>query len=58
MNIDQPGWLADFIVSAIEPPVAVRQSMLEAFSIEERLQKTCILLTKELNILELENQYP
>jgi ATP-dependent Lon protease len=56
MNIDQPGWLADFIVSAIEPPIAVRQSMLEAFSIEERLQKTCILLTKELNILELENQ--
>src|SRR5947207_3717168 len=56
MNIDQPGWLADFIVSAIEPPVAVRQSILEAFSIEERLQKTCILLTKELNILELESQ--
>ncbi|HYA98649.1 MAG TPA: endopeptidase La, partial [Ktedonobacteraceae bacterium] len=56
MNIDQPGWLADFIVSAIEPPIAVRQSMLEAFNVEERLQKTCILLTKELNILELENQ--
>ncbi|HWZ19746.1 MAG TPA: endopeptidase La [Ktedonobacteraceae bacterium] len=55
MNIDQPGWLADFIVSAIEPPIAVRQSILEAFSIEDRLQKTCILLTKELNILELEN---
>lgn len=56
MNIDQPGWLADFIVSALEPPVAVRQSILEAFNVEERLQKTCILLTKELNILELENQ--
>lgn len=56
MNIDQPGWLADFIVSVIEPPAAVRQSILEAFSVEERLQKTCILLTKELNILELENQ--
>src|SRR5260370_19166952 len=56
MNIDQPGWLADFIVSVIEPPGAVRQSILEAFSVEERLQKTCILLTKELNILELENQ--
>ncbi len=56
MNIEQPGWLADFIVSALEPPVAVRQSILEAFSVEERLQKTCILLTKELNILELENQ--
>ncbi len=56
MNIDQPGWLADFIVSVLEAPTAVRQSILEAFSIEERLQKTCILLTKELNILELENQ--
>src|SRR5436309_5854875 len=56
MSLDQPGWLADFIVSALEPPVAVRQSILEAFNVEERLQKTCILLTKELNILELENQ--
>ncbi len=56
MNIDQPGWLADFIVSALEPPVAVRQSILEAFNVEERSQTTCILLTKELNILELENQ--
>ena len=55
MNIDQPGWLADFIVSTLESPAAVRQSILEAFNIEERLQKTCILLTKELNILELEN---
>ncbi len=56
MNIDQPGWLADFIVSALESPVAVRQSILETFSVEERLQKTCILLSKELNILDLENQ--
>src|SRR5947208_2407447 len=56
MNIDQPGWLADFIVSALEPPVAVRQDILEAFNVEERLQKTCILLTKELNILELQNK--
>src|SRR5258708_5759276 len=56
MNIDEPGWLADFIVSALESPVVVRQGILEAFNVEERLQKTCILLTKELNILELENQ--
>src|SRR5437879_393900 len=56
MNIDKPGWLADFIVSSIEPPIAVRQDILEAFDIEERLQKTSILLSKELNILEIENQ--
>src|SRR5207248_552775 len=56
MNIDKPGWLADFIVSSIEPPVAIRQDILEAFNIEERLQKVSILLSKELNILELEDQ--
>ncbi|MFL5664701.1 MAG: LON peptidase substrate-binding domain-containing protein, partial [Ktedonobacteraceae bacterium] len=56
MNIDKPGWLADFIVSSIEPPIAIRQDILEAFDIEERLQKTSILLSKELNILEIENQ--
>src|SRR5258707_5128636 len=56
MNIDKPGWLADFIVSSIEPPIATRQDILEAFDIEERLQKTSILLSKELSILEIENQ--
>src|SRR6266702_3668289 len=55
MNIDEPGWLADFIVSSLEAPISVRQEILEAFNVEQRLQKTCILLTKELNILELEN---
>ena len=56
MNIDKPGWLADFVVSTIETPIATRQEILEAFNVEERLQKTCILLSKELNILELESQ--
>ena len=56
MNIDKPGWLADFIVSSIEPPIATRQDILEAFDVEERLQKTSILLSKELSILEIENQ--
>ena len=55
MNIDKPGLLADFIASSIEPPIPVRQDILETFNIEERLQKTSILLSKELAILELEN---
>ena len=55
MNIDEPGWLADFILSSLEPSIAVRQDILEAFNVEERLQKISILLSKELNILELEN---
>ena len=54
MNIDEPGWLADFILSSLEPSVPARQDILEAFNVEERLQKISILLSKELNILELE----
>ncbi len=56
MNIDQPGWLADFILSSLDLPTPVRQDILEAFNVEERLQKISILLSKELNILELENR--
>lgn len=56
MNIDQPGWLADFILSSLDLPTPVRQDVLEAFNVEERLQKISILLSKELNILELENR--
>ena len=55
MNIDQPGWLADFIVASLEPSIPIRQDILESFNIEERLQKVSILLSKELNILELES---
>ncbi|HJT58743.1 MAG TPA: endopeptidase La [Ktedonobacteraceae bacterium] len=55
MNIDSPGWLADFIVSTLDVPLAARQEVLEAFNVEERLQKTSILLSKELSILELES---
>jgi len=55
MNIDEPGWLADFILSSLEPSIPSRQDILEAFNVEERLQKISILLSKELNILELEN---
>ena len=55
MNIDQPGWLADFIISSLEPPIATCQDILETFHVEERLQKISILLSKELNILELES---
>lgn len=56
MNIELPGWLADFVVSTIESPIPVRQDILETLDMEERLRKTYLLLHKELHILELENQ--
>lgn len=56
LNIDEPGELADFIVSALEPAIPIRQNILEAFNVEARLQKISILLSKELTVLELENR--
>jgi ATP-dependent Lon protease len=55
MNIDQPGMLADFVVSALDISIPIRQNVLETFHIEQRLQAVSILLSKELDILELEN---
>lgn len=55
INISEAGTIADFIVSTLELPVAVRQHVLEASSIEQRLQKASILLSRDLDILELEN---
>jgi ATP-dependent Lon protease len=56
LNIDNPGGLADFIISALEPPMPQRQLVLETFDPMVRLQNVSVLLSKELHILELENQ--
>jgi ATP-dependent Lon protease len=56
MNIAQPGWLADFIVSTLDIPVTARQALLEICNVEQRLQRVSILLSKELDILEIENR--
>jgi len=56
MNIDEPGWLADLIASTLELSVEQRQSVLAAIEPAERLEAVSILLSKELDILELENK--
>ena len=55
INISEAGLMADFVVSTLELPISVRQNVLEASNIEQRLQKASILLSKELDILELES---
>ena len=55
INISEAGLMADFVVSTLELPIRVRQNVLEALSVEQRLQKVSILLSKELDILELES---
>jgi ATP-dependent Lon protease len=56
LNVEQPGALADFIVAQLEPPIPVRQEVLETFDPTERLRRACQLLSSELHVLELEHK--
>ena len=56
MNIDDPGWLADLVASTIELDTPERQILLGILDPVKRLERLSILLAKELDVLELENQ--
>ena len=56
INIDQAGWLADFVVSDLELSVTDRQEILETLDPVERLHKASMLLARELDVLELQNK--
>ncbi|MDP8921571.1 MAG: endopeptidase La [Chloroflexota bacterium] len=56
MNIDEPGWLADFVVTDLELSVAERQDVLETLDPAERLHKASVFLAKELDVLELQSK--
>ena len=56
INIDEPGWLADFVASALSISLKTRQSVLETLDPNRRLQKINGILANELEMLELEDQ--
>jgi ATP-dependent Lon protease len=56
MNIDEPGWLADLIASSLDLGIEERQSILELVDPMERLHRISVLLGRELDVLELEEQ--
>jgi ATP-dependent Lon protease len=56
MNVDEPGWLADLIASTLPLDVPRRQEILETVDAEERLRRLSIMLTQELDVLELESR--
>ncbi len=56
MNIDDPGWLADVVTQTLDLSLEERQEMLELLDPTARLQRLSILLGKELEVLELEDQ--
>ncbi|MCO6449399.1 MAG: endopeptidase La [Caldilineales bacterium] len=55
MNLEEPGWLADLIVSTLNVPVAKRQKLLESIDPVARLRDLSVLLAEELDVFELEN---
>ncbi len=56
MNVDEPGWLADFVAHILDLDLEERQDLLETLDPVERLHKIAVLLGKELDVLELENE--
>jgi ATP-dependent Lon protease len=56
MNVDEPGRLADLIASSLDLSMAQRQDLLETLDAAERLQKISIHLSRELELLDLQNR--
>ncbi|MGH2538858.1 MAG: endopeptidase La [Candidatus Promineifilaceae bacterium] len=56
LNIDDPGWLADFVASSLDLPVETKQEVLETYDPTARLQRVSVFLARELDVLEMEDQ--
>ncbi|MFN2158662.1 MAG: endopeptidase La [Anaerolineales bacterium] len=56
LNIEDPGWLADMIVTAVAPPLNVREELLSVLDPLERLDNVINLLAREADVLELEDK--
>jgi len=56
LNAEDAGWLADVIAFHLTLDIEERQEILETLDPVMRLQKLSVLLAKELDVLELEDQ--
>ena len=56
VNIDEPGRLADIVVSHLTLRIDDKQSVLEAIELTERLDKLCTIIARELEIVEMERK--
>ena len=50
-QIEEPGRLVDLIAAYLDAPVAERQALLEALSIEDRLRRVLILMQRQIDVL-------
>ncbi|MBC8179698.1 endopeptidase La [candidate division KSB1 bacterium] len=53
MNMDDPGRLADLLVSNLNVTLIEKQEILELLDVEKRLKKLTILINQELQVLEV-----
>ena len=56
MNIEPPGWLADYVASCLNLDDDEAEDMLATIDTRERLEKLSIHLAKELDVLELQTK--
>lgn len=56
MNINDPGWLADMIATALSPANIHRKEIIRLVSAKERLRYVNRLLAEELDVLRIEDE--
>jgi len=56
LNADDPGWLADLIISTLTLPLEERQRALETVDVAARLQRVAELLGETLSVMELKDE--
>ncbi len=56
MNIERPGWLADYVASSLDLDDDAAEDLLATLKPRERLEKLSIHLAKELDVLELQTK--
>jgi len=56
INIENPGRLADLIASYLTLKIEEKQEILEAISVQKRLNKVSEILDRELEVLEVEKK--
>ncbi|MCL4493612.1 MAG: endopeptidase La [Firmicutes bacterium] len=56
MDVDDPGRLADTIISYLDIRTAEKQEVVEIFSANERLKKVSDILSRQMELLEIEKR--
>ncbi|NLP30152.1 MAG: endopeptidase La [Clostridiales bacterium] len=54
-SIEEPGRLADVVTSHLDIKIEEKQEILEAFDVEKRLELANTIISKEIEILQIEN---